>query len=288
MSVRDSWFALSGLIKGLQEAGELYSRFQGYHQEDSYGAGMFLRERCGAAVSSLERFRRDFAQSLPSNAVARIDSFLASRLAAAARDSNSDHRAARGALVGLKAIEAEVTFILSGRQEQIGARSERAFLLLQRTLAVDESATTKWKAAFESGEVQCEQLGSLVLLSQGIYAFKVDAAGGRTDLVFSEPPEDSLLLRSVEGLVLTEWKTANDKNSRERFARARAQAELYAHGPLSGIELTGYRYLIAVTLKSLPRSGIPADEGSASGAIYRHINIAIEPDVPSKAAKKQK
>jgi hypothetical protein len=288
MAVADSWFALSAFIKGLQEAGELYSRFMGYHQEDSYGAGKFLREQCGTAVFSLEQFRREFAQSLPKDAVDQIDRFLNSRLAVGAKDSQAEHRGARGALVGLAAVEAEITFILDGRQEQIRARSERAFLLLQRTLAVDESAAVKWRAAFGKGEVQCEQLGSLVLLSQGIYAFKVNAAGGRTDLVFSEPPEDSLLLRSVEGIVLTEWKIADDKNSRERFSQARAQAELYTQGPLAGIELTSYRYLVAVTLKPLPRGSIPADEGSAGGAAYRHIKIAIEPDVPSKAAKKQK
>jgi hypothetical protein len=81
------------------------------------------------------------------------------------------------------------------------------------------------------------------LLSQGIFAFKVDASGARTDLVFREPPEDSLLTRGVEGLVLTEWKVATAQNAADRFAEARAQADLYKQGALAGVELTGYRYL---------------------------------------------
>jgi hypothetical protein len=286
MSQSDSWFALSGFIKGLQRAGELYARFMGYHNEDSYGAGKYLREQCAIAVGGLEQFRRDFAESLPKDATDRIDRFLRSALAGAAKDPSTDHRGARGALVGLAAIEAEVTFVLYGRQEQIRARSERAFLLLQRTLAVDDDVRSKWKAAFHKGEVGCERLGSLVLLSQGIYGFKVDAAGARTDLVFSEPPDESLLFRSVEGLVLTEWKVADAKNSVTRFDEARKQADLYKQGPLAGIELTSYRFLIAVSLKALPKNCIPADDISSAGVIYRHVNIVIEPEVPSKAAKK--
>jgi len=286
MSLTDAWVAVSGLIKGLQQAGELYSRFMGYHNEDNYGAGKYLREQCEIAVIALETFRRDFDRSLPKEAADRIDRFLSSRLATAAKDPSTEHRGARGALVALAAVEAEITFILHGRQEQIRARSERAFLLLQRTLAVDGDVRSRWKEAYKSGEVACERLGSLVLLSQGIYAFKVDALGARTDLVFAEPPDESLLFRSVEGLVLTEWKVADVGNAITRFMEARNQADLYKEGPLAGIELTGYRYLVVVSQKALPSASIPTDETSTSGITYRHVNIVIEPAVPSKAAKK--
>jgi hypothetical protein len=69
MSYAEHWFALSALIKSLQTAGELYARFQGYHQEDSFSAGSYLRERCGSAVQSLQEFRRQFASSLPPEAI---------------------------------------------------------------------------------------------------------------------------------------------------------------------------------------------------------------------------
>src|SRR5262249_10196296 len=67
------------------------------------------------------------------------------RLAQATKDPSGDQRAARGASVGLAGLDAEITFVLSGCQEQIRAHSERALLHLQRTLAVDEGMRVKWK-----------------------------------------------------------------------------------------------------------------------------------------------
>src|SRR5215510_2124052 len=227
MSYMESWLALSARIKGLQAAGELYARFQGYHQEDNYGAGRYLREQCGAAVDSLQRFRQHFAGSLPDDAITLLDNFLASAPARAAREPSTAQRGARGALVVLAALEAEITFVLTGRQEQIRARSERAFMLLQRMLAVDADVQSKWAAALMQGEVACERLGAVHLLSQGIYAFKIDAIGARSDLVIPELPHETVLSRSVEGLVLTEWKVATAVNAAAKFAEARAQADLY-------------------------------------------------------------
>jgi hypothetical protein len=86
MSYAEHWVALAAQIKSLQKAGELYSRFQGYHQEDSYGAGQYLLEQCGASVQSLELFRRHFAGTLPPEATKRIDYFLGTTLARAAKD----------------------------------------------------------------------------------------------------------------------------------------------------------------------------------------------------------
>jgi hypothetical protein len=286
MSYAEHWAALAAEIKSLQRAGELYGLFQSYHNEDSYGAGKFLREQCGALVQSLEQFRHDFAGSLPSAAITRIDHFLGTSLVQAAKDTSTDQRAARGALVGLAALEAEITFLLAGRQEQIRARSERALLHLQRLLAVDLDVSAKWKKAFNTNEMACERLGSVHLLSHGIYAFKVDAAGARTDLVFNEPPPDLLPVQGVDGLVLTEWKIAKDaKAAIAAVGEARVQADLYSQGPLAGLELRSHRYIIVVTPKELPSGTLGPDDHTAVGVIYRHVNIVIEPKVPSKAAK---
>jgi hypothetical protein len=122
------------------------------------------------------------------------------------------------------------------------------------------------------------------LLSQGIYAFKVDAAGARTDLVFHEPPNNSLLTRGVEGKVLTEWKVASASNATAQFRAARSQADRYKKGALAGAELAGYRYLIAVSLDELPT--VPVDDTTAEGVTYWHINVVVRPTVPSKAAKR--
>jgi hypothetical protein len=284
MAYTEHWQALATRIRGLRSAGELYALFQSYHQEDSYGVGKELAEQCRSTVAALQQFGQNFIHSLPPQAKTTLDSFVRSR-AAQAIQFDPDQRAARAALVALTALEAEITFILSGRQEQIRARSERAFILLQRTLAVDEDVRTKWQRALGSGgETACERLGSIHLLSQGIYAFKVNSEGARTDLVFQEPPDEAFLSRSVDGLVLTEWKkAATPQDAAAKLAQARDQAERYRQGPLAGLELTGYRYLVVVSEHELP--GVSGDGPNNGGVVYRHINIAVDPAVPSKAAR---
>jgi hypothetical protein len=102
--------------------------------------------------------------------------------------------------------------------------------------------SAKWKKAFNKGEVVCERLGSVHLLSHGIYVFKVDAIGARTDLVYNEPPPDTLLVQAVEGMVLTEWKIANDaKDAIDAVRDARRQADLYGQGALAGLEWRSHR-----------------------------------------------
>jgi hypothetical protein len=128
--------------------------------------------------------------------------------------------------------------------------------------------------------VVCEKLGAVHLLSHGIWAFKVDAAGGRTDLVYQEPLADLTdIRRSGDGLVLTEWKkhSARD-NSGELFDRARQQALRYAAGVLAGTELTRCRYAIVVSKNEL---SVP-DDLEIGGKVFRHINIVTSPKTPSK------
>jgi hypothetical protein len=280
MSYAEHWLALVARMRSLQAAGELYARFQGYQQEDSYGAGRYLREQCGLVVAALRDFSQTFANTLPPDAVASIDRFFQTTLAQAAEDPKTQQRGARGALVALAAVEAEVSFILSGRQEQIRTRSELAFMLLRRMIAVDDDVRTKWKAAYGAGEVVCERIGSVHLLSQGIYAFKVDGAGAKTDLVFPEPPKGLVLSRAVLGMVLTEWKIATVANAASQFRAAQAQAELYRVGVLAGMELTDYRYLVAVSEEEL----LPMEDARVGATIYRHINIVVDPATPSRAA----
>jgi hypothetical protein len=158
-------------------------------------------------------------------------------------------------------------------------------MLLQRTLAVDADVRAKWNKAYEKHETECERLGSLTLLSQGIFAFKADGAGGQTDLIFPEFPDQSALVRSVDGLVLTEWKLATRKDARAKFRMAYEQAKTYKQGVLGGVELAGYRYLIVVSEKDLQSEDVPTDF-SENGVVYRHINIVINPDLPSVRSRK--
>jgi hypothetical protein len=85
---------------------------------------------------------------------------------------------------------------------------------------------------------------------------------------------------------LTEWKIAKDaKAAIAAVGEARVQADLYSQGPLAGLELRSHRYIIVVTPKELPSGTLGPDDHTAVGVIYRHVNIVIEPKVPSKAAK---
>jgi hypothetical protein len=280
----EHWRALAARIRGLTDAGQLYAQFQTSSTSDSYGAGKLLGEQCGSVLGAVEEFAKTHERTLPPEAKAALGKFLGGHPGKVIRDMDAA-REARAALVFLSALETEVSFLLAGRQELVRARSELAFLHLQRLLIVDDDVRTKWKRAHaQGGEPACEKLGAVHLLWHGIYAFKVNAEGARTDLVFNEPLERSFERRGVEGLVLTEWKTANAKNGVERFEEGRTQAKLYKDGPLVASELTGYRYVIAVSLEDLPHGSVP-DDLIVDGVVYRHINIAIEPKPPSVRAR---
>ena len=56
-------------------------------------------------------------------------------------------------------------------------------------------------------------------------------------------------------------------------------------GALAGLELRSHRYIIVVTPKELPSGTLGPDDRTAAGVIYRHVNIVIEPEVPSKVSK---
>lgn len=181
----------------------------------------------------------------------------------------------------LGGIESEISYLLSDKQEQIRNRSDRAFAHLQRSIVADPDIRSKWLKAFDQGEVACEKLGSVHLLSHGIFGFKVNAEGERTDLVFQDILTGPLSQQSyADGVVLTEWKKAkNSKDIECQFSAAKSQAGRYASGALGGIELTNYRYLVVVSKEFGPK--IP--DSTLEGVIYRHVNIAVEPSSPSKS-----
>ena len=144
----------------------------------------------------------------------------------------------------------------------------------------DDDFREKWQAAFAAGEPACEGLGQVHLLSHGIWAYKVNAAGERTDLVYQEPVADYANdYRYAEGLVPTEWKkVAMRRDAASKFEEARNQARSYAQGALAGNELTGYRYAIVVTAEHVD---VPGDLNQ-DGVVYRHLNIVVDPKPPSK------
>jgi hypothetical protein len=185
-------------------------------------------------------------------------------------------------LVELRAFESEMTYLLTDTQQRIRSIAERAFQHLRRLIVVDSDVQRKWKAAFERGEVGCERLGATHLLWHGIFAFKVDAAGARTDLVYGEGISEDAP-GYVQAIVLTEWKVARDeKVAPTKLVEARSQVDAYAAGPLAAIELRNIRYLVLVTERDVK---LPPDETRGS-VTYRHINIPVKPDIPSVAARR--
>lgn len=278
-----SWKALSGRIEGLVKAAQLC------RPDDSFRTLNELGDQASRTIADLEDFKSSFSRTLPQSALDAINNCVRTEgtspasLLRAAMAEGPGFRSERiwSALIRLASFETEMTFILSDTQTPIRARSELAFLHLQRLIVVDAATRKQWQDAFKCGEVACEKLGAVHLLLHGIWAFKVSAEGERTDLVF---PEQRVSgegdERYADGLVLTEWKIASsDDSAQERFAAARAQAQRYAQGVLAGSELARFRYVIVVT----PRHVTRPDDISEGPVIYRHINIAVVPETPSQA-----
>jgi len=284
----EQWKALSSRIHGLVQAGLLYAQLLAVRSSDTYGSGKRLREQGQSILKALRSFRDCFRDVLPPTALCTVDRFL-EQTGGLITNTSGTHDAlqeqVKAVLVSLASFETELSFALSDVQQVIHRRSERVFEHLQRSIVVDEEFQEKWKEAFQKHERACEKLGAVHLLLHGIWAFKVDASGARTDLVFEEPITDlAVIQRCADGLVLTEWKKAEEASqARQRFEEARSQAEKYVHGPLAASELTGYRYAVVVSNEQVD---VP-DDLTIGDVLYRHINIAVNPRTPSRASRQR-
>ncbi|MBV8756316.1 MAG: hypothetical protein JO257_03510 [Deltaproteobacteria bacterium] len=180
------------------------------------------------------------------------------------------------------ALRAPVDEAYLNNDEQRRALVERAFLHLNRTLSIDDTARERWRDAF-TFETRCEKLGALHLLSHGVYAFKAEAGSGRTDLVLGTPLHVGDDVRSASMLVLTEWKLVRPGDDPNEIARVgRRQVERYSHVELSGFELRDARYVVLVSPLPLP---MPATE-TVGSVMYKYINVVIEPPRPSDWARR--
>lgn len=179
---------------------------------------------------------------------------------------------------------------MSDPQAHIRKTVEIAFAHLQRTIVVDKQKRTQWndseKEKEKLKETDYEKLGDIHLLSHKIWAFKINAAGERTDLVLSEPikPED-VLYQSVEGLVLTEWKVVREDNSQTIISNALEQAQRYRTGSLYSLMLHNYCYLVLVSETDFK---IEKDTIIKDNVTFRIIKIITNPESPSVKRKKVK
>ena len=284
MNYRYQWTTIASRIRGLMQAAELHSRFLAVRSSDTFGRTQRLREQGERIIAEVLGFQDRFRQSLPGAALDRIGEFVkyaAPLLQITNGTPDLRQETAWAGLVAFGAFETELSYLLSDTEQVIRSRSELAFAHLQRSIVVDETFRQKWQAAFSDGETACEKLGAVHLLSHGIWAFKVNAEGERTDLVYQEPSSRfERDLNYADGLVLTEWKKATSKRQADaKFDEARGQAHRYGRGVLAGNELTHYRYVVVVSEEQVQTP----DDIARDGIVYRHINIAVKPKSPSKS-----
>jgi hypothetical protein len=280
MHYTDQWKALSARICGLAEAAEFDHRL---FANNNTGNWRFLGPHAAEVVGALKGLKATLEDADHATAALAVERVLAydkiKMLQALSDYGDNREQIVRSSVVALRAFEAEMTFLLSDSQQAMRTRSERAFRHLNWQIAVDDEVRGKWRTAFTYGETQCEKLGAVHLLWHGIFAFKIDANKGRTDLVFGEPLSGQETY--ADALVLTEWKKATKSDASKKFGEATEQAEIYARGPLAENELRSYRYAIVVTEQEVER---PPDD-TRDGVTYRHINIAVNPQTPSRAAR---
>ena len=275
-----AWRPISARIHGLERAAAVHAGFLAVKSGSPYGAAKALQKHCEDIRVGVEEFRLAFLDLLPAFANAEIERFMADGGQQILGNTLGDEKLVETIIVKLIAFESAMTYYLDSPMERVRSASELAFMHLQRLIVVDGGYREKWQTAFAVHETHCEKLGAVHLLWHGIWAFKADASGGKTDLVYQEPPKTGAPPVAL-GMVLTEWKRANG-NPEASYAVAKQQALLYTGSVLAGVELASHRYLVLVT-----ENQITPPANVVEGAItYRHINIAVKPKLPSIAEKR--
>lgn len=269
----DRWGALSRRISGLVEAARLFAGIPEAQALFDNVVGNGLIPEATALQEQLRSFKACYAE-LPADAVQAIDAFL---------DQQLDTSMNRGKLHGityLVLLQSRLEFAIADTEVFGRSTTELALEHLRRSIIANPTVAAAWRKAFKDGEPACEKLGAAHILGHGIWAFKVSAQGGATDLVFAEPMDEAKANRVARALVLTEWKKATAKNAAAKAAEAREQASLYTRGVLGGLELKRTRYVVLVTEKEI---ATPPDD-RAGDVTYRHVVVPVNPDTPSVAA----
>jgi len=289
----EKWQLLSTRITGAHAAGTHITQVMQINSSDGRIINKFPETLKEIGVE-LKRFQEEYGQELPKSAREAFDSFLDQWVLGMNCYTAAGHDyAILHSLAALISFQSEFNFLIADTDIEICTRTERAFEHLKRSIAVDafmlrnnnekNKATnkTKWQAAYEEGELVCEKLGAVHLLQHGIWAFKVDGIGGKTDLVYNEPIDEKSLKRSASNLVLTEWKKITDaeKCTQTYLKTVRDQVKEYTSGVLGGIELKNTRYIVLVSKENL---NLLLDPDPINGIQYRYINIPVTPDLPSR------
>ena len=287
MSRNEHWGKIRSHIVGLRNSAAVYADFNAGSKNDMFGSHKILGKHCQEIWEIIKKFMENHQVDIPQSAAERIQKFDVTLINSLSDETNREvyAQAMRSAVIGLISLEATISFLLEDEQENIRRRSELAFTHLQRSIAVDETIRKKWDKAFCEGEVNCEKLGAIFLLQHGIFAFKINSEGARTDLVYAEVNLNKET-ENVGGLIVTEWKKISEnKEAKAKFREAVEQLKAYSEGPLSGLELRSRRYVILLSETELSGAQKPDDIVDESGLLIRCINLSINPETPSRAAK---
>jgi len=282
MTLRSEWSAIAARIDGFLSSTTAYLQTLVASHDDPYGgADNVLLPESARIYDELNHFTKRHSAMLPQPAREALNRFLGEHKDHFKPGWRAGWQGIKRVAPALGSVRSEVSFHLADFGATARRLSERAFIHLQRSIVVDESIRESWKQAFAQGEVRCERLGAIHLLSHGIWAFKVDAAGERTDLVFTDRAlDESEAETAAEALVLTEWKKVSSPAERDAKAEeARWQAARYTVGSLASVELAAYRYAVLVSERHLDAIA-DIREGDVT---YRHINIVVDPQVPSRS-----
>lgn len=285
------WNAISSRIAGIMDASTFLFR-NSYINKSGHGRStQILIDNCEKTAEATLSLLL-YGDALPTKANEALMRFKIAWKAAfvAVRGPNHgpylEFQMLEEGVVLLASIRSELEHLLADREAIIRSHVKRAFQHLDRSLVADGEIRQKWANAFKSGETACEQLGAAHLLLHGIWAFKANSAGQRTDLILGNLLEvDDDVIGAARGLVLTEWKRVMPSDNPEDVKNyAKSQAKLYAGGGLAGFELDSERYLVLVGEDGFDE---PKDEMEGSVS-YKVISIVLNRKTPSVAAKQAK
>jgi hypothetical protein len=283
MTWLEQWRDLAARIDGLIRAGEfLVSAFK-VNGADAHGVvRKSFQPELVAIIAEIEHLGQTYACELPEQASAALKKYVTQGWDKNFNDGKIDIQA----FAPLASFRSQFEYLIRDAEVEGRSLTELAFVHLQRQIVVDKGIQKKWQDAFKKHETACERLGAVHLLGHGIWAFKVGAPGGATDLVFNDPVDkyESIMRRTARVLVLTEWKLINRSTEISAKAQeARTQAELYSGGVLGDAELKRTRYIVLVCDKAdltLP------DDVSVGAVTYRHILLPTNPMAPSVTARR--
>lgn len=278
---QERWRALDARIGALVEVGTFLLRTGAVVGSDYAGViNHYVIPGAREVFSELEALRSAHGSVLPPLAAKSLEGFTRDQAGIFRLNSQASGWPGLQMMVGaLASFSAEFRYHVVDAEAASQALTLRALIHLQRSIVADPDCRERWRRAFDDGETACEKLGAVHLLGHGIWAFKANAAGERTDLVLGEPLQTGEAESAAQALVLTEWKVVRTTAELGQKAdQALTQAKRYAAGILWGFELATIRFLILVSEGHIP----PPETKTIGEVSYRYFNIAVNPESPSR------